>query len=44
MGVALAAVPLRQLLRYLVGVTYQYFVHEVVVLSHADKIVQGVKA
>jgi hypothetical protein len=32
MGVALAAVPLRQLLRYLVGVTYQYFVREVVVL------------
>jgi hypothetical protein len=39
MEVALAAIPLRQLLRYLVGVAYQYFVSEVVVLSHADKIV-----
>ena len=39
MEAALAAIPLRQLLRYLVGVAYQYFVREVVVLSHADKIV-----
>jgi hypothetical protein len=29
-GIALAAIPLRQLLRYLVGVAYQYFVGEAV--------------
>lgn len=38
MGVALAAISLRRLLRCLVGVAYQYFVRELVGLSHTDKI------